>query len=184
MSIPDRRGRDHLIAVAVFILFLSLIGYACAPAKHLRTYDAAPAEITGTYTLILYGARYSDDVETLAILDPEDDPYSFEPYAPDFDYKVKKEVPAREALAEAQGFVSFHHSFSRSRITKILGPAGETLGYEVRPLYLPLEFGYSDILDVSYWISGSKVMFWVTLTPDVKRRRDGDGRPLLFKWRW
>ena len=86
-------------AVLLLLLVLSpfLLG-SCSAGKYLRTELASPEEITGTYVLILYGARYSNDIENVAVLVREGGPYRFEVYAPEFDYKVQSNVPYKDAL--------------------------------------------------------------------------------------
>jgi hypothetical protein len=140
--------------------------------KSLRTKEAKAADITEVFTLIFYGGKYYDDIETIAILDYEGDQYNFEPYAPEFDYKVKKGVPAQEAINEAGRFVSFHNSFWRSQLSKIIDNKGNTIGYEIRPLYLPFIFGVSDVLDVNYWLKeGNRIKVTIRLIPPVERIR-------------
>jgi len=65
------------------VLFLSMTLSSCAPGLYLKTSSVQPGEITGTYTLILYGARYSNDIENVAILAREGTGYAFEVYAPE-----------------------------------------------------------------------------------------------------
>jgi hypothetical protein len=132
-------------------------------------------EVTGVFTLILYGGRYLDDIETIAILDKEGDQYTFEPYAPEFDYRIKRGVPAKEAFVEAKIFVSSHSSFRRAQLGKILDNNGNIIGFEVRPLYFPLTYGVSDVLDVDYWLKDSKVIVKIKLIPMVEMMlRNGD----------
>ena len=59
----------------------------------------------------------------------------FEPYAPEFNYRVIKDLPAKEALQKAEQFVDCNSSYKSSRLTGIVDQAGHILGYEVRPLY-------------------------------------------------
>jgi hypothetical protein len=90
----------NALPVAVMIcMFFAFAGIPSSFAfdKPLKTIEANPAEITGTFILILYGGRFSDDVETIAILDLEGDGYTLEPFAPDFDFRIKKGVPATGA---------------------------------------------------------------------------------------
>jgi hypothetical protein len=169
--------------VSLFFSALLLFLGACAPSAYLKTSGVTPDEITGTYTLILYGGRYAADIENLAILDREDDPYAFEPYAPAFDFKVIKGMPAGDALERAERFVRSHHSSIRSRLSRVLDDTGTTIGYEVRPLYAPLDFGYGDVLDVRYRIEGNKVIVTITLIPEVKRALDQEEMPFLFRMR-
>jgi hypothetical protein len=140
--------------------------------KPLRTVEASPSEVKGTFTLILYGGNYSDDLETMVLLDLEGDRYTLEPYAPDFDYRVKKGVPAEKALAEAEKFVSFHPAFWRTQLGKILDGKGNIIGFEFKPLYRPFIFGVSDILDVNYWPKESgKIRVIIKLIPPLDRLR-------------
>lgn len=142
--------------------------------------DRDIADITGNFTLILYGANHSDDLETIAILDKEGDEYEFEPYAPEFAYKTKKHLPAQEALAEAGKFVSWHHSFQDFRLSKLLDKNGSVTGYEVRPLYYPFDFGLSDVLDVDYITKGSKIIVRIRLSKSVEEKTSGDNRKKGF----
>lgn len=165
----------------LFLLFIAtssiiIINDSFAIERPLDTENVKSIDVTGTFTLIFYGGRYSNDFETVAFLDLEGDDYTFEPYAPEFDYRVKKGVPAKEAFKEAEQFVSQHPDFSRSLLSRILDKKGKTIGYELRPLYYPLRFGVSDILDIDYWIKDGKIKIIIRLIPSVERQLfSGDG---------
>ena len=157
-----------LLSLCIAIGVLSTQSYAFE--KPLKTVEASPSEIKGTLALILYGGNYSDDMETIAILDLEGDPYNFEPFAPDFDYTVRKGLPAEKALATAEKFVSFHTAFWRTQLSKILDRKGNIIGFELRPLYRPIVFGVSDILDVNYWSKeDGRIKVTIKLIPSVER---------------
>ena len=162
--------------VLALLLFVN-VSSSFALKKPLKTKAAMPEEVTGAFTLILYGANYLDDLETIAILDYEGDDYHFEPFAPAFNYKVSKGVKAQDALKEAAKFVSLHSSFWKSQMSKILDKEGVTIGYEVRPLYRPFIYGISDILDVYYFLKGNgKVKTIIRLTNSLEDTGfSGDG---------
>lgn len=162
--------------IAYILLAVSCIAlFSCAAGNYLKTEGAKDADIRGSFSLILYGSRHSNDIETIAILDIEGDGYSFEPYAPEFDYKIKRGIPAKEALEEAERFVSWHSSFYRTQLGRILDDKGNVIGYEIRPLYQPLAFGTSDVLDVDYRIKDNKVIVRIRLKPQIERMLfDGD----------
>lgn len=162
--------------VLAFLLFIN-VSSSSALKKPLKTVAAMPADASGTFTLILYGANYLDDLETIAILDYEGDEYHFEPYAPAFNFKVKKGVQAQEALEETEEFVSFHSSFWKSQLSEIINEEGITIGYEVRPLYRPFIYGISDILEVYYWLKeNGKVKTIIRLNNSVESASlSGDG---------
>ncbi len=168
--------------ILLLILFITLFTTAisCAPEKYLRTEEVKTDDITGTYTLILYGGRYLDDIETVAILDKEGDRYNFEIYAPEFDYKIKKGTDAKDALKEAEKFVSFHRAFHQSILSRISDKMGETIGYELRPLYYPINYGFSDVLDVDYIIKDSRVIVKIRLRPEVESLFNED-KPFIFQ---
>jgi hypothetical protein len=135
------------------------------------TEAAVSSEVQGTFTLILYGCRSSDDIENMAVLDKEGDAFTFEIFAPDFSYTVKTGVPAGEALAEAEKFVRCNINSEGSQLKKILGPAGNSIGFELRPLYSPVRFGIQDVLNVTYTVKERQVAAYIKLDPDVDRSR-------------
>jgi hypothetical protein len=143
-----------------------------ALASPLKIEEANISEITGTFKLILYGARYSDDIETVAILDYEGDRYDLEPFAPDFDYRIKKGVPAREAIEEAKKFISFHQAYHKFNLSRIFDNKGNTIGFEFRPLYYPFVYGFIDLMEIYYWLKEEgKVKITIRLIPAVEKLR-------------
>lgn len=157
------------ITAALLLILILLTVTACVNINYLRTERADPAQIAGTYTLLLYGGRYFDDLENVAILDKEGDRYSFEMYAPEYDYSVKKQVPAGEALAEAEKHVGSHSSFFRLKLRAILDPEGNIIGYELRPLYHLPEFGEHDILYIDYSVKDDTVITKIRLRYDLEK---------------
>lgn len=163
-----------IMRVTVMALFLITFLISCATSRGLRTEEVKTDRISGTFTLILYGARFSGDVENVAILDIEGDRYTFEVFAPDFDYRVRTHVPAQEAIKSAEGFIASHGSFKYPQISQIKDLEGRVIGYEFRPLYSPSEFGFFDVLDIDYWLEGNKVKVRIGLIPEVKQRLFND----------
>ena len=172
--------RKALFILAMFALVLP--AYARA-GERIRTYPAKAEEIKGAFTLILYGGNYAGDIETAAFLDLEGDGYTFKPNAPAFNYIVKKGLSAVEALHEAEAFVRDHRAYLRYELKSIRDSAGKVLGYEMGPLYGPLVYGSVDVIDISYYVRGDKLVITVWLRPEVERQlRDGvlferKGRP-------
>ena len=162
--------------IKIVLIMLTALVLSCAPGRYLRTVPANTSGIEGNYNLILYGGRYSEDVENLAILDKDNDPYTFEIYARKDNYTVQKNIPAKEALNKAQQFVGRHRAFMRSRLSSILDPAGDIIGYELRPLYQMFEFGDPDVLSVYYEITDSIVMVHIWLKQDIEH-----DKPFLFR---
>jgi hypothetical protein len=147
----------------------------------LKTIEVKESDIQGIFSLILYGGRHGDDIETVAILDYEGDSYTFEPYAPEFDYKIKKGLPAPDALQKAKEFVGFHRSFWRFQFSKILDKSGKVIGYEVRPLYLRYIYGTSDVIEIFYWLKDQgKIKVSIKLYPMVERIRFRSGGDFPF----
>jgi hypothetical protein len=131
------------------------------------------SEITGTYTLILFGGNYTDDLHTIAFLDKEGDQYTLAPYAPDWQYIVKKGVSAKDALAKAAQFVSTSPSFRNVQFSKLLDDKGNAIGYEVRPLYIPTTYGASDVLDVWYSLQNTTVNIHIHIKEYIEKRLQG-----------
>ena len=131
--------------------------------------------VPGNYTVIFYGAKYGDDLRTIAFLDYEDE-YTFEPFANEYDFTTHK-YGEEQALKEAVKFVSWYQSYSRSRLSRITDENDRLLGYELRPLYQSITtYGYSDVLDVYYELKDKKVVINVRLKRDVEKAIDRDFR--------
>ncbi len=151
-----------------FVLLPVFLCVSCAPGILLRTQGAQDSEVAGTYNVILYGCNFFNDLETIAFLERDGGHYPFEPFAPDFKYRVKKGVSATEALAEAKNFVSCNNSFKNAQLSRISAPDGAILGYEVRPLYYSYRYGGEDILYIYYRMTGDRVVIKVWLNPSIE----------------
>ncbi len=162
----------YLLAGCVLIF----TGSVSAESTLLRTVPVEKGEITGEFDLILFGSLAQGIVNNLVILDRRDDGVIIEPYAPEFDYKIIRGLSTGEQIKHAEQFLSFHSAFYRFERSAILGPDGQVLGYEIRPLYQPLTFGVSDVLDVAYRKKGNTVHAYITVKESVERQlMDGDG---------
>jgi hypothetical protein len=140
--------------------------------KGLRTDAARANDIQGSYTVILYGGNYADDLETVAILDKEGDRYTFEPYAPEFKFKVFKGQTPDHALPAAERFIKGHHAFHGQVLRAVLDDSGAVIGYELRPLYLPMTYGTDDVLDIYYTKKDDKVVVTIQLKPSIERKKE------------
>jgi hypothetical protein len=164
----------NMLSVVLLLWVLSCM--SCTPGIRLNTRAAQGSQVQGTYTLIAYGCNYLDDLHTIAFLDKEGDKFTFEPYAPAFNYRVRKGLDAKDALSEAGRFVSCNTSFSRAQVSRITGPDGNTLGYEVRPLYHAFVYGVDDVLQTDYRLKGDKVVITIRLRPAVEEMLEGSGQ--------
>ena len=170
------RHIGNTLMFALIAIFVIAINEPFAIERPLKTEEAKVTDVAGSFTLVLYGGRHFNDVETIAFLDVEGDQYTFEPYAPEFDYRVEKGLSAKVAIERAEKFVGWHPAFWRSQLSKVLDSKGKTIGYELRPFYYPLAFGDSDVFDVDYRIRDGKVIVYIRLKPSVERQLfDGDG---------
>jgi len=156
------------IAAIILLIIVGLI--ALSGNSHLKTEAANPAEVQGKFTLLLYGSSSLNELANVAILDREGDPYAFEVYAPDFSYTVHAGLTASQALQEAERFVRRNIQSERSRLHRILSPAGAAIGFELRPLYSIATFGRDDIIITSYSIKDRKIIVHIGLDPDIERQ--------------
>jgi hypothetical protein len=162
--------RNLVFSVTAVAASLTLL--ACAPGKALRTDVPPSGNVQGSYTLILYGGNYGNDLETIAFLDKEGDRYTLEPYAPQFVFRTRKGLTADSALREASEFIRSQAEFQREQFRSIKDEKGEIIGYELRPLYLPFTFGTDDVLDVDYWLKEDRVLIFVKLKPSLEKKKN------------
>jgi hypothetical protein len=151
------------------LLLMTLALQSCMIGVQLTTVPADRALLSGTYTLLLYGCHYPDQIDNVAFLVDENSRYPFEIYDLDTSFKVKKGVPAQQAAIEADAFVRCsHHTIWQTQITRILDDSGGTVGYEVRPLYAIPEFGTPDVLMISYSLKNGKIRAYIRKLPEAE----------------
>ena len=153
------------------LFFCFLLLTACTSGISLHSRLAEEQEfVPGNFRTILYGAKFGDDLETVAFLDIEGDEYVLKPFAADFRYTVQENMTGWEAFDTARKFVAFHRSFHSFEQREILAPGGQIIGYEIHPLYHVLEFGTDDPIDVTYSLKeDNTVEIVVRLKEEVER---------------
>lgn len=153
-------GRYGILPVMVLLLSSCVAGTSLRTAEH--TDEAA---VSGTYTLILYGARYRDDFETAAFLDIEGDAYTIKPRAAEFEFESVSALSGKDAFLRAREFVSHHDDFFKTGTKRILDEEGATIGYEVKPIY-----ALSAVSVVTaYWLlDGAVVSVNVRISPFLR----------------
>jgi hypothetical protein len=63
-------------------------------------------------------------------------------------------MSGQEALQAAVSFVQKNPSFTRVVVSGILDPSGRTIGYEVRPMFSPIDYGAEDVMSITYMLKG------------------------------
>ncbi|MDA8089398.1 MAG: hypothetical protein M0Z61_04145 [Nitrospiraceae bacterium] len=162
-------------------LLCAVLISACAMGPRLRTGPAGQIPIHQRGDLVLYGGRYSEDLYTVAIFVLNESPYRIVPYAPKFDYRVIKDVGAPEAMDMAVRFfrATNPNFLGTTRQVRVLAPDGKIIGYEIRPLYQPFVYGFSDVLETNYWVKAKGVVnVLIEIPADLRpERRGGDNEP-------
>jgi hypothetical protein len=144
-----KTNRVSLLSLAVlFLLGLS----SCTSGTLLATHALGGLEPAGgSYTLILHGGQNARDLRTVAILDRDGDPYTIVPFGAAFNYRIVKGLSAGEALARGERFINDLAAYRTMERRAIHGADHSVIGYELRPLYMPLTTGMlGDPLQTSY----------------------------------
>ena len=166
-------------AAAYVVLAAALV--SCMSSIRLTPSGADPQAVTGTYTLLLYGCRYPADAQNVAFLVSDTSKYPLDIYDLDTSYKVKANVPAQQALNEANSFLRCtSYRLWQTQLQSIPDGSGGIIGYEMRPLYLPLEFGKPDILLINYALRNGKARVYIKLDPDAERAIEASGGDKSF----
>ncbi len=161
-----QKARNIYTAI-VPLIFIML--QACAAGIHLMPKPAEQVDAKRTYTLILYGCRYASDLENIAVLVDEKSNYSFEVYALEGMYKVKKGISGADAFREANVFVNCSmHTVWQTMLRRLADASGKTIAYELKPLYRPWEFRTPEVLLSSYTLNDGKVTAYFTLDPSLR----------------
>jgi hypothetical protein len=153
------------------MVLLAAILTSCALGTQLKTETADPKTIQGTYDLFTYGCRYPHDLERAAFLIAPEKSNMVDLFVPDTSYKIKRGIPADQALTEANAHVRCGvRTVQEIRVHRIQDGAGGTLGYEILPRFVPTDEGGMDPLLVSYSLKEGKIIIYIRLYPDVERK--------------
>ena len=156
--------RQILEVAAALIVVFTIQG--CNLGTQLLTETADPKGIEGTYDLFLYGCRYPNDIQHAAFLITPDKASIVQLYVPATSYKVKRAVPADQALAEANTHVRCGvRTVEAVRVHRIPDGSGGTLGFEILPRYPATDVGGMDPLFVDYALKDGKITVYIKLSP-------------------
>ncbi len=168
--------KNNLFFSGSIVLFLALTLNGCVPGKHLMPSDAKPAEMTGNYTLLLYGCHYASEVKNAAFFVEEGSKYPLEIFDLDSSYKTIKGLTVQQALAKAESFLRCSsYAVWQTVLRRIPDDSGGTIGYEMRPLYIPYQLGQADVLDINYFLKNEKVRAYIMLDRNVERNLEAAG---------
>jgi hypothetical protein len=152
---------------------------SCSGGTYLKTEHLTDASrIQGTYTLILYRTDLYEKLKTVAFLDVKGDEYSLVPAAPQYDYAIVPNVQAADAVEQSVRFIQSHRDYKSMTMKRIVDANGTIIAFELRPLYLTVAYGVSDVLTVDYLLrEDGTVRILIDIVPSVKSRfhRDGAG---------
>lgn len=157
-------------------LFLMLTLNGCMPGKRLMPSEAKLTEITGNYTLLLYGCHYASDVKNVAYFVDEGSKYPLEIFDLDTSYKTIKGLTIQQAIAKAESFLRCStYTVWQTVLRRIPDDSGGTIGYEMRPLYIPYQLGQADVFDINYFLKNEKVRAYIMLDRNVERSLEAAG---------
>ena len=172
-----KRIINYIITIFLVIFLMGCSGITSNLKREVMKNEKI---VPGNYTVIFYGAKYGNDLRTIAFLDYEDE-YTFEPFANEYDFTTHT-YGEEQAVKEAIKFVSWYPSYWRTRLSRITDENDRLLGYELRPLYRSIStYGYSDVLNVYYKLKDKKVVIHVSLKRDVEKAIEGNGNNGLIR---
>ncbi|HHW19962.1 hypothetical protein [Thermodesulfovibrio thiophilus] len=131
-------------------------------------------DIKGTYDLIIYSNTFDYDPETFIVLDRVDDNIKIIPYAPEFKYRVFKNVNEKEALKIVNEVLKNPIYVSKVKCTGIKDE-GNMVGYEFKPVYLPWVFGISEPVQTVYKKKDNTITIFINLNPRIEKQLYGGG---------
>jgi len=154
-------------AIGVMLPLFFLLSMSCTTVQYLKTDMIKEADIRDPVTLFLYDEFTYGGV---AIIDVEGDDYTFEILASRYNYSVKKNLTADQAMDEAAQFIDTW----KKEMRMILDDSGTIIGYEIRPLFQISRFGRSDIFNTTYRPAGNNIRVTVDLKRNVKKMYEYD----------
>jgi len=152
------------IIVPILLIMAGITG--CAAGTRLSTSTTGIAVPEGRYRLYLYGCHHADDLENMALIVSEQAPFRFNLYAPESSYRITVPQTFDRAVEQADRFLRCGmRTVNSTRIRRILGPAGETAGYEMLPLYAYYELGTEEAVQIQYSLLHGVITVYIRLAP-------------------
>ncbi len=154
---------NRTLHLTITVALLLLLG-GCASGTLLSSRSLAGLETSpGAYNLILYGGQNARDFRSIVILDRVGDPYTILPFGAAFNYRIIDNLTAAEAMARGERFINDLAEYRTMERREIYAPDKTVIGYELRPLYMPLSTGLlGDLLDTSYLLQAeNRVLVYV-----------------------
>lgn len=155
---------------SVFILLLLPV----LSFSEITLHENDCAKIKGQFNLIVYSNSFYNDPETFIILDRADDKMKILPYAPSFKYKIFPNLNEKEALKVIGDIFNNPSLISFLKCMEIID-SGQTLGFDIKPVYFPWIFGITEPLETSYKKMGNTLNVYIRLNPRVERQINNGG---------
>jgi hypothetical protein len=168
-------NNTRLFAIPVALLLLQ---GGCVSGTRLTSQSIAALDMDrGSYNLILYGGQNYRDLASVAILDRTDDAYTILPYGATFKYHIIENLSADKAVERGSLLINDLHTYKSTETRAIYGPNNTIIGYELRPLFWPLDTGhFGDIVNTSYVLQAeNQVTVYVGFKGNIQDPLDSHG---------
>jgi hypothetical protein len=142
--------KTSIANILILIAFIALTITSCTGGKILRTEPSTVESLSGIFNVIFYYNQDYEGLKQVVILDVADDDHTIALYEPGYFIRTVKHMNGDDAIINAVKFLEGHPNYMNYKILKIVDQAGNTVGFEVRPLYLPEMYGISDVMDNYY----------------------------------
>lgn len=150
----------------LILIFLLIPLYAQAD---LTLTQVNESQIKGTFDLIIYSNSFINDPETFIILDRVDDNTIIKPYAPDFRFRLIRNLSEVEALKVVREILNSPSHISSLKFREIRD-SDKVLGFEIKPQFFPWIFGIIEPVETSYRKRGNQIDVFIRLNPRVERQ--------------
>jgi hypothetical protein len=161
-----------VLSVAVALLFIGLA--ASAEAKAVKTDRVKPHDVqAGTYNVIGYEQETVNGPIRVAILQKEDAPNI--KFKTPGDTKQVTGLTQDNAIRQAEAYVKANPAVTKTELSKMYDADGTLIGYEMSPIFLPMRYGSSDVVDSHFRISEDRTLAYVTVDPLLQQVEQGGG---------
>jgi hypothetical protein len=159
-----------MTATLLFFVGFAVPGWTGMKTDMIKSTDIEP----GTYKVITYDRVETNDPVSIVLLQQEGSGQTVKFTSPGAVNVRATGLSADEAVRLGQNYIERTPTVQDTELVKVTSE-GSVVGYEMRPVFMPLRYGSSDVVGTNYSVEPNRTLASVVLDPVMFLTEQGGG---------